>query len=435
MGMFCNIHSYAEDYDRHDALNEINQIREAIGIQPLENNSKLEQAAGTHSKYMSVNSSFSLIEENGNKYYRGRYSWDRASYFYYSNPYITEFIHNQLESLQQGIKDFINNPYSRVTFLDPLYEHIGMGNYKDMYTYDLGGQSRDIENNKILAIYPYDQMEAVPVSWTNNYKIDPYRELDDDYELVGVPITLTYFSNSKKIKGMHAEEVSLVNTANDKEVKTKIILPQDDKYLTNTLMILPLESLEYKTTYALSLKADFIFRNSYTQSDENNKIDIQFTTENKDIPLTRGSLVEYLVKDLNFDLVEPKTMFKDIDTDSEQAKYVYTAFQRNLINGYSDNTFRPNVNITREQVYTLLIRALEMRIGNDKISDEKDKIRSNKVSSWAIPYINKAYNIGLITVDTTIDFKGEISLNEYNEIMSDYLKIYRQYGVVPSFMY
>lgn len=196
--MFCNIHSYAEDYDRHDALNEINQIREAIGIQPLENNSKLEQAAGTHSKYMSVNSSFSLIEENGNKYYRGRYSWDRASYFYYSNPYITEFIHNQLESLQQGIKDFINNPYSRVTFLDPLYEHIGMGNYKDMYTYDLGGQSRDIENNKILAIYPYDQMEAVPVSWTNNYKIDPYRELDDDYELVGVPITLTYFSNSKK---------------------------------------------------------------------------------------------------------------------------------------------------------------------------------------------------------------------------------------------
>lgn len=433
--MFCSIHSSAEDYDRRHALKTINQVREDMGIKPLEKNSKLEQAANTHSKYMSVNNSFSLIEENGNHYYRGRYSWDRASYFYYSNPFITEFIHNQLDSIQQGIQDFMNNPYSRVTFLDPLYEHIGMGNYKDMYTYDLGGQSRDISGDKLLAVYPYDQMEDVPISWENNYKIDPYRQVDGVKGAVGVPITITYYSASKKIKTMDVQDVSLVNTTDHQSVKTEVILPQDDKYLTNTLMILPLEALDLETTYALTLNADFTFRNGYAKVDKHNKIEVHFSTEKRDIPLTRGILVEHLVKDLDYELLIPNTMFEDIDKESELAKYIYTAYHNSLINGYHDNTFRPNVNITKEQVYTVLIRALEKRIGQNKLDIKKSNVRFYHASSWAVVYLNKAYAIGLVSEDSSVNFTEGISLKEYKEVMKNFLEIYRQYGAFPRFVY
>lgn len=434
LSISCTVYGYGADYDRDNALEYVNTIRYNLGIGPLENNQKLEQSATFHSKYMAINDSFSPIEENGNKYYRGRYSWDRASYFYYGEPYIMEFIHDNLESIYKGTVDFINNPYSRVTFLDPLYQHIGIGSHKEMYTYDLGGESRNIDGEKILAIYPYDGMEDIAISWKNNYKINPYRELEDNYEPAGLPITVTYYSNNHKIKTMKVSNMSLTNTRTKKQVQAKVILPQDDKYLTNTLIILPLEPYDYETTYELDMEVAYTFRSSNKVIDQDDQIELTFVTEKRDMPLTRGDFVEQLVKDLDYEIQTSKKTYKDIDKQSEEAPYIYTAYERNLVKGYSDNTFRPELRVTREQVYVVLMRALEMRMGSDKIKPST-KYQASKASSWAQDYIKKAYTVGLLKIDETINYNGYMMQHEYEKLISDFLKIYHQYGAIPRFMF
>jgi hypothetical protein len=423
--MIFNINIYAYEDNPIKGINYINDIREKLDIRIIENNKDLEQSAQIHSKYMSINDWYSTIEESGNKYYRGRYSWDRASYYYYFNPYVTEFISNNISNMKEGIIDLINNPYSRIAFLDPLYNHIGMGNYENMYTFDLGGKSRDLTTkNKKITIYPYDNMEDVSISWINNYKIDPYRKLDKQYNNVGLPITLSYYSDKVKIKKIYPQNIILKNKDKNIEIKTEILLPQDDKYIDNSLIILPLEPLSYDTNYEVKINVDFVFKNEDFPSEKNFKDVIKFKTKAKNKLLNRAKFTEYIVKELEFDILEPEEVFTDIDMKSENCKYIYTAYKNRLVSGYGDNTFRPNNNITKEQAYTLLIRYYEQNFGEIDIKDSSKNYSHYLVSDWAIPYIKKAEKIGIITTDKKNSLKKEITESEYEKIINLYNNIY-----------
>lgn len=419
----CNINIYASEQKPDEAIKYINAIRKNMNIRPLENNKQLESSASNHSKYMAINESFSLIEESRNKFYRGRYSLDRASYYSYFNPYITEFISNNFDSYKSGVIDLMNNPYSRISFLDPLYQHIGMGTYDKMYTFDLGGKSRD--TNRKIIIYPYDKMTNVPVSWNNNYSINPYSNVDGTYNNVGLPITLSYYSDTQKIRRIYSNNIELVNKDNGNKVKIKVILPQDDKYIDKSLIILPLEKLQYDTNYEVNINVNFIFQNS-TSISENHKYRISFRTEQKDKSLNRAEFTEYLVKALDIELLEPRKVFKDVD-NNYYAKYIYTAYKKNLVSGFGDNTFRPQKNITKEQVYTLLIRAYEKEKGEIKLYNYKPYSYSYyNVSGWAVNYIRKAEKIGLLDTVRSNELKEDITEEEYKRIIKKFEEIYNK---------
>jgi hypothetical protein len=428
ISIICNINIYASEDKQDEAIEYINEIREKVSVRPIENSKQLESSAANHSKYMSVNNKFSLIEESGNKYYRGRYSWDRASYYSYFNPYITEFINNNLVSYKNGVVDLINNPYSRISFLDPLYQHIGMGSYEDMYTFDLGGKSRDLTvKNKKIVIYPYDNMENVPITWENNYKISPYRALDIESSNVGLPITLSYYSDKNKIRRIYDNNIKLENKDKGIEVRTKIILPQDDKYIDNSIIILPLKKLEYNTNYQILIDVDFIFQKSTIPSEKKSKYIIDFKTESRYNFLDRAKFTKYLVKALKIDILEPKEVFNDIDIKSDSTRYIYTAYKNYLVSGFGDGTFRPNENITKEQVYTLLIRAYEKKNGEIELNDYKSYSYTYSyysVSNWAINYIKKAEKIGLLNNFKSNELKGEITELEYKKLINLYQEIY-----------
>ncbi|GKX30325.1 hypothetical protein SH1V18_28050 [Vallitalea longa] len=418
----CNINIYASEQKPDEAIKYINDIRQNMNIRPVENNKQLESSASNHSKYMCINESFSLIEESRNKFYRGRYSLDRASYYSYFNPYITEFISNDFDSYKNGVIDLINNPYSRISFLDPLYQHIGMGKYEKMYTYDLGGKSRD--TNRKIIIYPYDKMLDVPISWKNNYMINPYRKINGEYNDVGLPITLSYYSDTQKIRRIYNNNIEVVNKDNGSKVKVKVILPQDDKYLDKSLIILPLEKLEYDANYEVNINVNFIFQNS-TSVSENRKYKINFRTEQKDKLIDRAEFTEYLVKALDIKLLEPRKVFKDVDVNSYYAKYIYTAYKKNLVSGFGDNTFLPLKNITKEQVYTLLIRSYEQEKGEIKLNNYKPySYNYYNVSSWAVSYIRKAEKIGLLDTVKSNELKEEITEEEYKRIIKKFQEIY-----------
>lgn len=417
----CRMNIYASEDSINEAINYINNIRENMELNPLNNNKNLKKSAEYHSKYMSINDSFSTIEESGNKYYKGRYRWDRASYNKYFNPYIAEFISNSISNTKEGVINFINNPYSRIIFLDPLYEHIGIGQYEEMYTFDLGGKSRELDKEEKTSIYPYNNMENVPVTWENKYKIDPYRELKGEYNNPSLPITFSYYFDKYKIKNIKCNQIKMTNLDTNKTIKTEIILPQDDKYLVNSIIVLPLETLEYNSTYEVTINIDFRFENNLTK--KNREYKVSFSTEGKDIPLTRGKFTEYIVKSLELEIMNPKKTFKDIDIKSNKSKYIYTAYKNNLVSGYSNNTFKPNKYITKEQVLTILVRAYEKKYGEIKL-ENKIKYNSNfNISSWAKEYVMKADKIGLITKELNDNYQDETNYIQYQKLIEQYKKI------------
>ncbi|MCT4597311.1 MAG: S-layer homology domain-containing protein [Vallitalea sp.] len=419
--LLLNINIYASEDSTDEAINYINNIREELEIRTINFNKELTQSAEYHSKYMSINDNFSTIEESGNKYYKGRYSWDRASYNKYFNPYIAEFISNTVKTKKEGIIDFINNPYSRIVFLDPLYNHIGIGQYEEMYTFDLGGKSRVLNKYEKIAIYPYDNMENVPVKWENHYKIDPYKELKGDHSSNALPITLSYYSDKYKIKAIYSNEIELINLDTKEPVETKIILPQDDKNLDNSLIILPLESLEYNTTYEVRINVDYKFENNITRKKLDYKVN--FSTQRKEITLNRGKFTEYLVKSLDLEILNPKKIFKDIDIELNNAKYIYTAYKNNLISGYGDNTFRADLDITKEQVLTILVRAYEKNNGEIKLDKKINYYNNEGISKWAIEYIMKAEKLELITNKKEVNYQDQITYSQYQDIIKLYKKI------------
>jgi hypothetical protein len=67
--------------------------------------------------------------------------------------------------------------------------------------------------------------------------------------------------------------------------------------------------------------------------------------------VTRGQLCKIVVEAAGWPLVSPPTpTFTDVPTDHTFYQYVETAFDRGIISGYSDGTFRPGNNATRGQI-------------------------------------------------------------------------------------
>jgi hypothetical protein len=89
--------------------------------------------------------------------------------------------------------------------------------------------------------------------------------------------------------------------------------------------------------------------------------------------------------------------------------------------------YRPNANISREQVYTILIRAYEKEYGTVELLSFEKSISftdKDKISIYALDSIYKAKKIGLIT-DNIYQFNPSsyITTLEFNNIMEQYKKI------------
>lgn len=71
--------------------------------------------------------------------------------------------------------------------------------------------------------------------------------------------------------------------------------------------------------------------------------------------------------------------------------HVKAAIENNLINGYSDNTFRADRNITRSEMATMVVRAADLQPkGKTSFAD------SAQIPAWAEPYIAAAVDEGLM---------------------------------------
>ncbi|MGC5770878.1 S-layer homology domain-containing protein [Paenibacillus pabuli] len=118
--------------------------------------------------------------------------------------------------------------------------------------------------------------------------------------------------------------------------------------------------------------------------------------------LTRGDLAYTLAKLLGLNVPSldqlPTSLFKDLDSNAENASYINALKSTGIINGYPDGTFRPGGLVTREELATTIIRALKAKGYDEEFNSTKElsfKDRS-KISAWALPSIQQAVAWGIL---------------------------------------
>ena len=104
---------------------------------------------------------------------------------------------------------------------------------------------------------------------------------------------------------------------------------------------------------------------------------------NPNTPITRGEFVElaYLASNLvaNVDI-----KFTDVPENHKYYNAIIAAAASGLVNGYEDNTFRPDATITRAEVVTVINRLLSLTVSKSTISREHlTNVFSDISGHWA----------------------------------------------------
>lgn len=110
-----------------------------------------------------------------------------------------------------------------------------------------------------------------------------------------------------------------------------------------------------------------------------------------DDSITRAEFVKIINRAFNFTESEEVTL-NDVSKDKWYYSEIAIAMKQGYIDGYDDNTFKPNDNIRREEVakiITSIMNNIDEEI--DKASTYKD---FEKISQWALPYVEGAIEAG-----------------------------------------
>ena len=151
------------------------------------------------------------------------------------------------------------------------------------------------------------------------------------------------------------------------------------------------------------------------------------TTFSPDATLTRGMVVTVLGRMAGVKTADyAGTSFSDVKAGSWYAPYVQWASKQGLVKGYEDGTFKPEQNVTREEMVTMLFRCWQSE-GNTYKTDVtalnayKD---SAKVSSWALPAMRWAAANGVVNGvgDSMLEPQGQATRAQFAKIIMVYLE-------------
>ncbi|CAG7644110.1 S-layer homology domain-containing protein [Paenibacillus allorhizosphaerae] len=120
-----------------------------------------------------------------------------------------------------------------------------------------------------------------------------------------------------------------------------------------------------------------------------------------DAQITRAQFATMLVTALGLsglaDNAKVTSKFNDVAASDWFASAVAVASEKGLISGYENNEFRPNANVTREEMAVMIARALQLV---DKKNGPTAKLiqfsDGTSISSWASASVAKAVDTGII---------------------------------------
>ena len=144
-------------------------------------------------------------------------------------------------------------------------------------------------------------------------------------------------------------------------------------------------------------------------------------------PMTRAMFVTILCR-LSGEETEITDRFSDVPANKWYAPYVGWAARSGLVLGYTDGTFRPEKNITRQEVAATIVRYAEyvnMRLpGHSATSPEKFADKGS-ISAWAADYVDTLRKAGVFNGDKAGRFnpKADITRAEAATLLHNILKV------------
>ncbi|WP_141502347.1 S-layer homology domain-containing protein [Paenibacillus luteus] len=124
--------------------------------------------------------------------------------------------------------------------------------------------------------------------------------------------------------------------------------------------------------------------------------------------ITRAEFVALMVRALGMKPSSGETTFTDVDVSDWFSSTVQTAYEYKLINGFTDGSFRPGDQMTREQAMLMIRKAMTLTglkseastgTSNDTLQPFVDL---NEISAWAISSIADCLESGIISGRTPI---------------------------------
>ncbi|MBQ7623771.1 MAG: S-layer homology domain-containing protein, partial [Clostridia bacterium] len=103
--------------------------------------------------------------------------------------------------------------------------------------------------------------------------------------------------------------------------------------------------------------------------------------------MTRGEIAEILNNLLRKSNVSLTVLskFSDVDTTTPYAQAIANCSEYGIFTGYSDGTFRPTENVSREQLISTIGRAIDLTSNGNEASRYNDKAT---ISEYALPFVN-----------------------------------------------
>lgn len=122
-----------------------------------------------------------------------------------------------------------------------------------------------------------------------------------------------------------------------------------------------------------------------------------------DAPITRAQFATLLVRALGLaERSATASAFRDVRPDDWHAGTVAAAVDAGLITGYEDGTFRPNEQITREQLAVMAVRALKAAGKSASVHDKRQSelfmtfSDADAISVWAREAVAEAMQAGVM---------------------------------------
>jgi len=119
------------------------------------------------------------------------------------------------------------------------------------------------------------------------------------------------------------------------------------------------------------------------------------------MPVNRAQFAAFLIRSLDIKEVKPaESHFKDVPTNAWYYGAVEGAYAAGLVGGYEDGTFKPEKEISRQEIAALIARALKNE-GEEVTVDDVDSILArfkdaSKISPWAKEEAAQAVASGII---------------------------------------
>ncbi|TFE29017.1 Ig-like domain-containing protein [Cohnella luojiensis] len=120
--------------------------------------------------------------------------------------------------------------------------------------------------------------------------------------------------------------------------------------------------------------------------------------------ITRADFAEFIARGIGLDGDRTTaSRYTDVSSTNTSAAYIGAVSKAGIVEGGSDGKFRPNAAVTREEMATMLVRAMnyvgvQSNSSSAGLSNFKDK---SKISKWALDGVAISVNAGFIKGSTT----------------------------------